>query len=930
MNNFIKYKNMKSLALEEKIKELISKKNHTDFIYDLMQLYDIPKATIARLKKGALNRAKQSNQIFCKKVFFEHIQDSSNLLARIDTLANDPTILTQRPRFIIVTDYKQLFAKDIKTKDTLDTSFADLWKHSEFFLPWAGKERYSAPVESMADVKAAEKMAKIYDEIYHHNKDFAEKNNHALNVFLTRLLFCFFAEDTWIFPEENQFSKALVEHTNEDGSDLREFFTLLFEAMDVNDPKEKAKYPSYISKFPYVNGSLFSIKSPLPVFTTKARQLMIECGKQNWREINPDIFGSMFQAVKIAEVRSGLGQHYTSIPNIMKVIKPLFMDELEKEFDKAYNSLDRLNKLQKRLSKIRVFDPACGSGNFLIIAYKQLRLLELKIIKRIGHFKAKLPFSEIKLTQFYGIEIDDFACEIARLSLWLAEHQINRIFFEEIGTCRPTLPLPETGHIVCGNALRMNWEEVCPKYILLKKYKTLLNYNFVSKTLLHNDNIKEEAEVYILGNPPYMGARKLSKDPLLSADMHYVFNNKISLYKNLDYIACWFSKGVEYISNSKACLAFVTTNSINQGEQVSVLWPNLLNNAEIHFAYKSFKWANNAKHNAGVTCNIIGMKKKSNSNKYIYNGKDIQEVEKINAYLLPFENVYVYPLKKKSISSFPPICFGSMPNDNNGLLQLTMAEVQHLSEKEKKFIRPLLGGEEFLDGIYDYCLWITDDKYQDALKIPWISERIEKVRIYREASSRKETQKLASVPYKFGEIRYKNSPAILIPATSTERRQYIPIGFISPNVVIKNSANAIYDAKLWHFGVLTSRMHMVWVRTVGGRLKTDYRYSAELCYNTFPFPKISEPQKKRIELCAKDILAVREKYSENTMEELYDPDKMPMDLLKAHESLDLIVESCYHKKPFESDEQRIKLLFKMYELMINNASEDDLKQLELL
>lgn len=922
---------MKGLALEEELKKLVFAEDHTGFVYDLMQLYGISKATIARLKKGSLNLAKADNQVICKrKVFFEHVQDGSNLLARIDALAQELAAITHKPRFIIVTDYNNLLAKDTKTRDTLDTPFNELWKHSEFFLPWAGKERYSAPLESMADVKAAEKMAKIYDEIYHHNKEFAETQNHALNVFLTRLLFCFFAEDTGIFRHENQFSKALVEHTAEDGSDLHEFFALLFEAMDIKEPQDKAKYPSYIADFPYVNGSLFSTKFPLPIFTAKARQLMIECGTQNWREINPDIFGSMFQAVKIAEVRAGLGQHYTSVPNIMKVINPLFMDELREEFEKAYDSVPRLKKLQKRLSMIRIFDPACGSGNFLIIAYKQLRLLELEIIKRIGAFEPKLPMSGVQLTQFYGIEIDDFACEIARLSLWLAEHQVNRKFFDELGSARPTLPLCETGHIVCGNALRMNWEEVCPKYLSQNNPAVVFDQALISSAPLHMEIPQEQAEVYILGNPPYAGARK--QDATQKADMDAVFSNWVQ-YRDLDYIACWFYLAGLYVEGTKAKVGFVSTNSIVQGQQVSLLWDRLLDShsLEFRFAYQPFKWSNNAKHNAGVWCVIIGIGNRSNTQKKLYTDTSILTTDHINPYLQT-DDVCVVAKRKYPLSAFPKMRFGDMPNDGGGLIlyEQEYNELLRNHPEAKKIVRILLGSREFIAGTRRYCLWIHDEDLPEALKIPFISQRIAQCRQHRLDSKDKGTRKLAARAHQFRDLYETEHFSIIIPKVSTNVRSYIPVGLIDNQTIITDLAFAIYDPERWYFAVLTSHMHMVWVKAVAGRLGQGFRYSNELCWNTFPFPNITNLQKRKLELSVNEVLAVREKYSEKTMSELYDPDKMPADLLKAHESLDLVVESCYRKRPFETDEQRIKYLFKMYELMLNNASEVDLKQLELL
>lgn len=925
------------MDLEEKVKQLVNQNNHEDFIFDFLLLYGLPKVTVTKTKNSRLNKA--DNQIIIKKKLFFEFYDqgtslfeakTADLLERIESLKNDPKTFTHDPRFIIVTNYKRFLAVDTKTKDTRDIEFKDLWKHTDFFLPWSGKEKYQPHVESMADVKAAEKMAKIYDEIYHNNKTFADEYNHDLNIFLTRLLFCFFAEDTGIFDEENLFTRSMHEHTKDDGSDLQAFFETLFEALDK---KDKSQYPQYIQKFPYVNGKLFRDRIHIPELTAKTRELMIECGdRNNWKEINPDIFGSMFQAVKTAEVRSGLGQHYTSVPNIMKVINPLFMDDLREEFEKSKDNVNKLKALQLRLSKIRIFDPACGSGNFLIIAFKQMKLLEMDIIKRIQEVSGEKDFqmnlSAIELRQFYGIEIDDFACEIARLSLWLAEHQMNCKFKEEFGVTRPTLPLCESGHIVCGNALRLDWEQVCPKYFEKSNLTRVIAEADVKNTPLHLETPKEQAEVYILGNPPYEGARKQS--PEQKADMDYVFNRRVEKYNNLDYIAGWFWKGKQYIQNTKYTCAFVATNSITQGDQVSLLWPHILiGGIEIKFAYKSFKWSNNAKKNAGVYCVIVAISGNIQK-KYIFSDASRYLAQNINAYLIDFDNVYIYS-QTKPISNIPPICFGSMPNDGGNLI-LFEDEKEFLLNKYpslKPYIKKFLGSDEFISNKDRYCLWITKETYSSLAKIPEILQKIENVRKYRLSSDRTATNKLSEYPYRFAEVRYKNSNCIIIPSVSSDKRLYIPIGFLDSDTVISNLAFAIYDADPWVFGIVSSNMHMVWVNYVAGRLGNGYRYSASVCYNTFPFPKISDQQKKRIELCVQDILRVREKYSERTMAELYDPDNIPKDLLEAHHSLDMVIESCYRRKPFENDEQRLAHLFKMYEMMTNNASEEELKQLEL-
>lgn len=922
---------MYTLKIEEDIKKIVENFSKENFIFDLLLTYGISKATVTLTKKGNSNLAKNDNQIIIKKKLFFEANETKDLHALIDYLRNDEKTYTHNPRFIIVTDYKTLLAVDTKTKQTLDIEIKDLYKRYDFFLPWSGKEKYVAPEESIADRKAAEKMAKIYDEIVHVNPELTTNHNHALNVFLTRLLFCFFAEDTLIF-EDNQFTKAIAENTNDNGSDLSAFIEQLFDALDIED---KSNLPTVFQAFPYVNGHLFSKKTLIPKLTANVRKLIIECGEQDWKEINPDIFGSMFQAVANADIRSGLGQHYTSVSNIMKVINPLFLDNLREEFEKA-DTENKLRKLLDRIYGLKIFDPACGSGNFLIIAYKQLRLLEMDIIEKIQEITGQhqLILSQIQLTQFYGIEIDDFACEIATLSLWLAEHQMNRKFKDKFGECRPTLPLKASGKIVCGNATRIDWEKVCPKFstkeLDLHEACEKVRWESMPLGLTYPDK-KEEYEIYILGNPPYLGARLQSDTQKM--DMFHVFNNIVEGYNNLDYIACWFKKATDYIVNTNAFFSFVTTNSICQGSQVSILWKNLLeHNVEISFAYKSFKWTNNAKGNAGVTCVIIGLRNTSNKPKYVFNEGVKTEVKNINGYLIDYNNIYVEK-SRNPISKFPDICFGSMPNDDGNLI-LSEQEAGKLKVQYPQYenlVKKLLGSQEFIRGQNRYCLWITDEDYDTLENCSEIIERINKVATYRMESKREATNKLADVPYKFGEVRYKATNSIIVPSVSSERREYIPMGYLDKNTVITNAAFAIYNAELWLFGVVTSRMHMVWVRAVAGKLETRLRYSAELCYNTFPFPDITDKQKQIIEIHVNNILEERENYSDMTMAELYDPDKMPEGLRRAHHDLDLVIESCYRRKPFESDEKRLEYLFKMYEIMTDpSKSQDAIEQLSLL
>lgn len=870
-------------ALQELIKNFIPQ----TFAFDILLAYGSPKAAIARLEKGELNQLQSKGELTHRKQLFFKVAPSNELHALIDELANDQKISKNSPRFIIVTDYETLLAVDTKTKDTLDIKLLDLIKHYDFFLPWAGMERAQHKDENPADVRAAEKMAKLYDEIIRENTTKTKEEVHALNVFLTRLLFCYFAEDTNIFSD-NQFTKAIQSHTQVDGSDLDSYLQRLFDVLNIE--KRDESLPEYLKAFPYVNGGLFRDRVPLPKFTMKSRNIMIEVGTLNWSEINPDIFGSMIQAVVTPEHRGGMGMHYTSVPNIMKVIEPLFLNDLYEEFEQSKENKTKLVNLHKRLTNLKLFDPACGSGNFLIIAYKNLRKLEMKIFKQIDALSGQrsFVFSEIKLSQFYGIEKDGFAHEVAILSLWLAEHQMNLEFFREFGRTSPTLPLHQGGNIIEENATRIDWEDVCPK--------------------------EDGDEIYILGNPPYLGSSVQDKEQ--KDDKAYVFDG-IDDYKNLDYIACWFFKGASYIKDSCSKLAFVTTNSITQGEQVAMLWPHLFEqNLEIFFAHQSFKWKNNAKGNAGVTVVIIGLQNCQKNQKLLYSFDKKRIVNNINPYLSSSDNIII---RKKSapLSSLPKMSYGSKPVDGGNLILSTIEKDDLLLQypQAKIFIKKLVGADEFIYGSERWCLWIEDNHLEEALLITPIKNRIEKVQQFRLTSKKKATQEAAAYPHKFGECRFENENSIIIPSVSSENREYIPMGYLSSETVVTNRAHVVFRAQPWVFGLLCSKMHMIWTFAVAGRLETRINYSSTICYNNLPFPNISEKQKNQISEHVFNILHEREQHSEKTLAQLYDPDKMPSGLREAHHQLDLAIERCYRAKPFESDEERLEYLFKMYEEM---------------
>lgn len=879
---------MNTTQLYKKLQKLVDPVSKDDFIFDLLDAYTIPKAQITQLRNGTNNRSNVEGQlILARKVLFQPA-DSDSLFTKMEDLRNDQRCMRHKPRFFVVTDFKSLLAYDTKVDDTLDIPLNELPKNMEFFMPWAGRERYAETMENPADVKAAERMARLYDEILRNNPD-AEKDpgeRHKLNVFLSRLLFCFFAEDTDIFPN-NIFSKAITELTEDDGSDLDKFLNQLFEVLNTEN---REGCIDQLCKFPYVNGGLFGDSYDAPKMTRRARRMIIDCGALDWSEINPDIFGSMIQAVVDPEQRGGLGMHYTSVPNIMKVIEPLFLNDLREEFEKFYDDPKKLAKLLNRIRQIRFFDPACGSGNFLIITYKEIRKLEMEIVERRKNLDGYIPLhSLITLDHFYGIEIDDFAHEVAILSLWLAEHQMNVQFKKRFRDARPALPLREGGNIICGNATLANWNKVCPK--------------------------SNNAEIYVMGNPPYLGATYQNDSQ--KEDLARILSEEGKKNKNLDYISCWFIKAAKYIRSSKCEFSFVSTNSICQGEQVAILWPIVLKQGlEIGFVHKSFKWTNSAQGNAGVICIVVGVRNTSKKIKKIYDDNISYDVKRISPYLIDGPTVYVEK-ERDPISNIPKMLYGSKAADGGNLF-LDNAEMQEIVESYPSasvLIKRALGSKEYIQSITRWCIWITPQDLELAKSIPSIWDRVEKVKDFRLNSSKKQTVENASIPYQFTEVRQSSEGAILVPRVSSERRDYIPIGFLDGNSVITDLAFSINDPELYVFALISSRMHMTWVKAVAGRLKTDYRYSSVLCYNTFPVPKLSTSQKNQLEELSYAILDIRDEHIGKTMADLYDPNKMPDDLRKAHHELDLAVDRCYRKKTFESDSERLSYLFKMYDKM---------------
>ncbi|MFQ2459984.1 class I SAM-dependent DNA methyltransferase [Aeromonas caviae] len=847
----------------------------------------------------ALSLAKEAGHVALKnKLYFQPTAEKADLNALLDARLSDPAIAKNKIRFVLVTDFIRFLAWDTLSKELLDIELEELHSNYGFFLPLVGIEKAIISSENPADVKAAEKMGKLFDLIRVQNDLSKPADIHALNVFLTRLLFCLFAEDTGIFAK-GQFTSAIQSYTEEDGRDLVFFLDQLFTLLNSEPGSAKRQnLPVHMAAFPYVNGGLFSSDQPIPELGKKGRRILLECGAMDWSEINPDIFGSMFQAVIDVEQRSRLGQHYTSYSNIMKVIQPLFLDSLQAELDKklkvAANKRARgLQALLVRMGQIKIFDPACGSGNFLIVAYKELRKLEMAVIKALEEVDPQgFAMSGLHLSQFYGIEIDDFACEIARLSLWLAEHQLNSQWQQEFGFAPPALPLRESGNIHSGNSLRLDWNQVCPK--------------------------EPEDEVYVIGNPPFLGHVRRSEQQ--RRDMELVLTD-IKASKSLDYVICWFWKGAQYIKDSKCELAMVATNSICQGESAGTFWPSVFTlGLHIHLAYPTFVWENNARDKAAVHVVIVGLSAHPRQ-KMLFQELDnewrCRVVNNIGPYLVEGGNLAVIARSKSVYGNVPPMLFGNMPNDG-GHLFLDKNERDELLIKEPQaalWIKRALGATEFLHNKERWCLWLVKATAEDLISMPLVSQRVQRVADARKKSPDKGTQKLALRPHQFRDLNNPES-YIVVPKVSSERRIYIPIGFFDANTIATDLNFIIPNGTMYEFGILSSILHNDWMRLVAGRLESRYRYSNTLVYNTFPWPDITDTQRQDIEHLAEEVYLTRAEFPGCTLAELYDPDKMPAELLATHQALDRAVDRLYRERPFKDAAERLSCLLDRYEALV--------------
>ena len=797
------------------------------------------------------------------------------------------------PKYILISDFENFRLYDLEEDKTVDFKLNDLVNNVQHFGYILGYQKKVYKEQDPANIKAAELMGKLHDRL-----EEIGYTGHPLEVYLVRILFLLFAEDTTIFNKQ-QFQEYLEQRTAEDGSDLASKLQELFQVL--NTPKENRfkNLDEQLAEFPYVNGKLFEEILPTASFDTKMRQALLDCCYIDWSKISPAIFGSMFQSVMNPKERRNLGAHYTSETNILKLIKPLFLDDLWKEFESIKDNKNKLPEFHKRISTLKFLDPACGCGNFLVITYRELRLLELEILRASNKTGQRVfdvrEIIWLDVDMMYGIEYEEFPARIAEVAMWLIDHQMNMQISNEFGQYFVRLPLKKSAKIVHADALETDWE------------------NVVSKNELS----------FIIGNPPFIGSKIMKqsqRDQIVKE-----FDNADGCGV-LDYVTGWYIKAAKYIQNSKIKVAFVSTNSIVQGEQTSILWGQMLSkyNIKIHFAHRTFKWSNEAKGNAAVYCVIVGFANFDTTNKSIFEYEDIKgeahklKAKNINPYLVDAKDIFIGK-RRKPICNVPEISFGSMPNDGGNFLFTDDEKNEFIAKEPKleKFFKQLISAHEFLNGHKRWCLWLKNANPTELKEAKLVTDRVENVRKLRAESTRLATQKLAAFPTLFGEDRQPESDYVLIPLHSSENRKYIPIGFFDKNSIANNSCSFIPNAKLYHFGILMSSIHMAWVKNMCGRIKSDYRYSNELVYNNYPFPENpTEKQIKAIETAAQNVLDVRLNFPNSSLADLYDPLTMPPTLVKAHNELDKAVDLAYRTQPFTSEANRMVFLFELYEKYI--------------
>jgi hypothetical protein len=912
---------MNAVEIEEAISDLaLQPFDAAEFPFAFLAAFGNKDTALKRLRTGNNNASDVPGGVLQRNNVHIAVCESGTVGEILKALRGSPATTKAKAKFILATDGQTLEAEDLVGGETIACTYSDFPDHFGFFLPLAGISTIKEIKDNPVDVRATGRLNKLYVELLRENPDWAKDERRAdMNHFMARLVFCFFAEDTDIFNGTSLFSQTVEQMSERNGSNTHEVLETIFRAMNIKISERadaQPRLPNWANGFPYVNGGLFSGATDVPRFTRMARTYLLHTGSLNWKQINPDIFGSMIQAVADDEERGTLGMHYTSVPNILKLLNPLFLDNLHAQLTEAGNNKIKLLNLRKRMARIRVFDPACGSGNFLVIAYKQMREIEAEINRRRDELHMK---SEIPIKNFRGIELRDFPAEIARLALIIAEFQCDVLYRGQKDALAEFLPLDAQNWIVCGNALRLDWLSLCPptgtgvKVVADDLFGTPLDQTEI-------DFENEGGETYICGNPPYLGNTWQTSDQ--KADIRSVVNGRTGSTGFLDYVAGWFVKAADWIAKADGVAAFVSTNSICQGQSVPILWPIMFDaGCDILFAYTSFKWANLASYNAGVTVVVVCIGAPTNAPRRLYEHQEdgsvvLREGASITPYLTIGPRVIIEK-KKVPMSLLGVMEFGNKPSDGGNLL-LSRDELESLGltpVQRERFIRRIYGSDDFINGGTRFCVWIEEEHLEEAQDIPVLNERIEAVRKVRLASPDKGAQALARRAHQLKLMRICERNTIVVPSVSSERRPFLPSGIIDSRTTLTNAAFGLYDTPLWNMAIIVSRLHLVWIGTVCGKLKTDFRYSNTMGWNTFPVPLLTEQNKADLTACAEDILLAREVHFPATIADLYDPDNMPENLRHAHERNDEVLERIYIGRRFKNDTERLEKLFELYTKM---------------
>ncbi len=906
---------MNAVEIEQAVSELAERPfDPAEFPYAFLQAFGNKETTLRKLRTGDTNKSDRDGVLQRNNIHIA-IAPRGEVPTTLAALRASPATAKHKVKFILATDGEWLEAEDLRGGTPLACEFVRLPDYFGFFLPLAGISTVREIVENAFDIRATSKLNRLYIELLKENPDWGtDERRPDMNHFMARLIFSYFAEDTGIFSDNGLFTETVSQMSARDSSNTDEVIRTLFRAMNTKrEGRAAAGIPRWADHFPYVNGGLFSGAIEVPRFSRTARSYLLQVGSLDWKQINPDIFGSMIQAVADDEERGALGMHYTSVPNILKVLNPLFLDDLRAKLDEAGDNSRKLLNLRNRIKRIRVFDPACGSGNFLVIAYKELRAIEHEINRRRKEAGRR---SEIPLTNFRGIELRDFAAEIARLALIIAEFQCDVLYRGQQEALNAFLPLDAENWITCGNALRLDWLAICPPSGTSVK---LVGDDLFSTPLDQSEIDFENADgqTYVCGNPPYSGNKKQSEEQ--KSDLQAVAGDITPNWRSLDYVSGWVLKAAEYGTSGSVATAFVATNSVCQGQQVPLVWPHVFARGHvITFAHTSFLWSNLAADNAGVTVVVVGFARGHTGPRRLMSIAEgnvtEQTVPFINAYLVPGADVVV-EARPGSIAGLPEMSFGNMPRDG-GMLLMSSSERSRLAAAQPaaaRFLRDYVGSEDAIHGVRRACIWIEDDEVGQAGAIPFIAERLEAVRVARRKMKADSTQRFADRPHRFVQIQgVGESWTIAIPSVSSERREYLPVVLLGPRTIVSNAAFGLYDAPLWSMALIASRLHLVWIATVCGKLKSDFRYSNTLGWNTFPVPPLSGQNKADLTRSAEDILLSREAHYPATIADLYDPAQMPPNLREAHERNDETLERIYIGRRFRNDTERLEKLFDMY------------------